>query len=169
MKDEKQFENIYRRFFLRVFTFFRRRGYSEEDGRDLAQDVFMRAFTNWDQHRSDEALPGWIKSITLSIWKNNVRHEMAGKRKAEEVTFNELASPYKTNDEEPLLKMIDEENRLRVYRELKKLPARMKQCVVFRLKGRSYEEISILLKVSRDTVKSQLGQARRRLSEKLRQ
>ena len=48
-----------------------------------------------------------------------------------------------------------------------KLPKRMRECVLMKADGYSYEDIATALRVSAQTVKSQLYQGRKRLKELL--
>ena len=46
--DSRAFEEVVRRWWPRVFAYFRRRGWSEADAAELTQEVFLRLFLTKD-------------------------------------------------------------------------------------------------------------------------
>ena len=55
-----------------------------------------------------------------------------------------------------------------MFEALQRLPERMRRCVMLRIHGElKYREIAVLMKISIQTVKSQLSQAQDRLSQEL--
>ena len=66
--------------------------------------------------------------------------------------------------------MIDDERRQAVARAITSLPEKYRTVVVLRdVEGKSYEEISAVLRLSDGTVKSRINRARNLLKEKLKE
>lgn len=69
--------------------------------------------------------------------------------------------------EEPLHDMLEEERSRLLRNALEELPPQMRRCVQLRVQDLRYREIAEILKVSIDTVKAHLYQARQLLKAKL--
>jgi RNA polymerase sigma-70 factor (ECF subfamily) len=159
----------------RVERFFESRGFQEADALDLTQETFIRVFQNMDNLRSQSSLGPWILRIAANLWKNEIRFQKAGKRDAQEVSF-EGAGTEGDAIERAALEMkqvpsqLDEalasERLGAVEKCLDTLPPRMRRCFVLHIyQDRKYQEIADVLEVSIQSVKSHIHQARQRLAE----
>jgi RNA polymerase sigma-70 factor, ECF subfamily len=97
--DESAFAEIVRRFSPRVFRFAGRffRQYAQVE--EIAQDVFLKAFTQLDKFEGRGSLEGWLTRITVNTCLNALRH---GKYNTEQ-TFSELTDDEGSWLEEKLL------------------------------------------------------------------
>ncbi|MGH9898948.1 MAG: RNA polymerase sigma factor [Pyrinomonadaceae bacterium] len=88
--DESAFAEIVQRYSPRVFRvvnrFFRERGRVEE----MAQEVFLKAFTRLDSYKGLGSMEGWLTRIATNTCLNLLRSE----KRRPELTFSDL-----TNDE----------------------------------------------------------------------
>lgn len=166
-------EDLYQRYFRPVVAFFVRRGVPREESRDLAQETFLRVYKNMEGFRNESSVETWLFQIAGNIFKNALRSQGTQKRDAEEVPLETSAGdlvvgPWADADEGPLGAMLAEE-RARLLREaLEGLPPQMKQAVLLRVNGDlKYREIADLMRVSIETVKAHLYQARQQLRDKL--
>ena len=84
--DESAFAEIVRRYSPRVFRFAGRffRQYAQVE--EIAQDVFLKAFTQLNKFEGRGSLEGWLTRITVNTCLNALRH---GKYMAEQ-TFADL-------------------------------------------------------------------------------
>jgi RNA polymerase sigma-70 factor, ECF subfamily len=161
----------------KVIGFFRRRGFSNEDSEDLTQDVFARVFNAIDTFRRESRFERWLFEIALNVYRNKLRSLGAEKRVAQEVSIDD--TPEDDNGAgsrvEPVSKekgaldtMIARERRKALREAFAELPAQMRRCCELRyIHGLKYHEIAKVMKISIETVKAHLHQARKRLMDTL--
>ena len=160
----------------KVIGFFRRHGFSDEDSRDLTQDVFSRVFKAIDTFRHESRFERWLFEIALNAYRNEIRRKRAEKRDALEVPLGDSS-----DDEDPrpgpeliakgpsaLDSLVDGERRSALRKAFQKLPDQMRRCCELRyVQGLKYHEIATVMKISIETVKAHLHQARKRLIDGL--
>ena len=164
------FECLFRDHYSRVVRFFTKRGFSREEGLDLAQESFLRVF------RAIERLPdvveprGWLFSIVAHVWHNELRRRDTLKRRGKEVA---IASP--DSQCEPGLQpqrrvpemvdvLLQKERLASVARLIEELPPRMRQALLLHAaQDLSYAEVACIMGSSVETVRAQIHDARRRL------
>jgi RNA polymerase sigma-70 factor (ECF subfamily) len=168
--SRKLFELHYRK----VIGFFCRRGFSSEESRDLTQDVFFRVFNAIATFRRESRFERWLFEIALNIYRNKLRSKGAEKRDAVVVPIkvppeDEGAFKEPVSEEKNALDVIVErERQAKLLAALKELPPQMRACCELRyIQGLKYHEIATAMKISIETVKAHLHQARKRLIEKL--
>jgi len=170
--DQEGFRVLYERFNTRVYNFFANRGCLPEECRDLVQETFFRAFRSAEDFRGEAARSTWLFAITKHVWLEVLRKRSRLKRKAEEVSFEDMLSEghlegTQTERGRQLDTYLDEE-RARLLREaLEDLPPQMRGCVRLRVEDHTYKEIADVMQTSVGTVKSQLFEARERLKSRL--
>ena len=182
---DDEFEVLFERYYPRVSNFFSRRGFSPDESEDLAQRTFLKAYRSWERHRrrydlvaearaetweryrKDET--SWIFTIALNTWRNEIRRQKTRKRDAQEVDLEQLREvgwePPALEDD-PEVEYLGRQ-RLRLLEEkFDTLPPAMRRCFELRFaQGLKYREIALILKISIQSVRSQLHQARKRLEE----
>lgn len=178
VEREKNLQRLFNLHWHKTFSFFRRKGFSDEEGKDLTQDVFLRVFKAIDRFRRDSSFEWWLKGIAESSFKNELRRRRAEKRDGIEQsldvpTSDENSSSLGESLRSSTLSALDEamarEQVIALRAALKELPDQMRLCCVLRYeKGYKYQEISDLMKISIETVKAHLFQGRKRLTAKLR-
>jgi RNA polymerase sigma-70 factor, ECF subfamily len=170
----ENFEELYRRFRPLVQAFFIRKGFSSEESRDLTQEVFLRVFKGIDTFRGESRFERWLWEIADNIYLNELRRRKTEKRHAIEQS---LDAPMESGNERspaleiPAQDLSPEEQVLRrqglaVLRSaFQELPDQMRRCCILRYeKGLKYQEIAVVMKISIETVKAHLHQARKRLT-----
>jgi RNA polymerase sigma-70 factor (ECF subfamily) len=167
----KLFELHYRK----IINFFRRHGFSVEESRDLTQEVFARVFQAIAGFRQDSRFERWLFKIATNIFRNELRRKKAEKRDAVELSIT--ASPEDgdvpimepvSQEQSALDSMIKRERHGNLLLGLNELPPQMRTCCMLRyVRGLKYQEIATVMKISIETVKAHLHQARKRLIEKL--
>jgi RNA polymerase sigma-70 factor (ECF subfamily) len=162
----------YQKIQSRVQRYFKKKGASEEDARDLTQDTFLRVFRSEAKLGSRTELEAWIFGIARNVWLNMLRDQAAGKRAGITVSLDELRPGGGTNDfatttageADALESAITREQLETLRNALAELPEQMRQCVYLRLRDDlKYKEIATVMGISIDTVKSHLSQAKKRL------
>jgi RNA polymerase sigma-70 factor (ECF subfamily) len=163
--------------YRKVINFFRHKGFSVEESRDLTQEVFSRVFKGIDTFRRESKFERWLFEIETNVFRNAIRTKRAEKRDAPEVSIDgspddEGAPGSKVEpvsaEKNALDSMVERERRKSLRAALQKLPAQMRICCELRyLRGLKYHEIATVMKISIETVKAHLHQARKRLIEML--
>jgi RNA polymerase sigma-70 factor, ECF subfamily len=173
---EESSRKLYELHYRKVLNFFRRKGCSPEDSSDLTQDVFSRVFKAIDTFRRESRFERWLFEIATNAFRNYLRGRGADKRDAVELSIDvsvedesaqrvpELAA----EEANPLESMIEKERRAKLRAALEGLPPQMRTCCLLRYKkGLKYQEIATVMKISIETVKAHLHQARKRLIDLL--
>lgn len=160
----------------RVQRFFENRGISPEEARDLTQDTFLRVFRSEARLDNRAQLEAWLFEIARNVRANALRAKATLKRAASVVSLDETdrdreskegtksVSVSVSGEPDALMSVITREQ-LRILRQaLSELPEQMRQCVRLRLKDElKYKEIAEAMKISIETVKTHLHQAKKRL------
>ncbi len=167
---ERNFRLLFERFRRPVERFFARRGVRPEDCLDLTQETFLRIYRGLESYRSDDRLSHWVLRIAATTYLQWVRAgkaaKRAGREESDEEALGEAESLRLAGRQ--LDALVEGEQRRALRRAIQELPAQMRNCLLLRLDhGLSYPEIATLMRVSVETVKAHLFQARRRLKERL--
>lgn len=172
------FEALYHEYYGAVVAFFRRRRFPPWEAEELAQEVFMKVHQGLDRFRGDSEPWTWIFVISTNVYRNELRRRQAHRRRGREVPLErpstdgeeasgelrrEVSMPARQVAEVAARQDLDA-----LQGAVRDLPPRMQE--VFRLRmeaGWKYDDIARATEVSVQTVKSQIHQARRRLSSRL--
>ena len=171
---EENSGKLFKRFRGRVVSFFRNKGFSHEESSDLTQDVFLRVFKGIASFRHESRFEKWLWEIANHVYFNEIRRRRTEKRYGFEQSLDatvegeEGAGPGPTivdpepNPEEEVVRG-EQLGRLRA--ALEELPVQMRRCCLLRYaQGLKYQEIADVMKISIETVKAHLHQARKRLT-----
>ena len=174
IRMEENAEKLYRRFRPGVRSFFQRKGFSPQECEDLTQDVFLRVFKSIDTFRRESRFERWLWEIKAHIYSNEVRRRRTEKRDAREQSLDAVpetedgagsALDLPAAEPSPEEKVVRREQSRALRAALKSLPDQMRRCCILRYeKGYKYQEIATLMKISIETVKAHLHQARKRLT-----
>ncbi len=176
----RRFGAHYRQHYGSVRGLFLRKGFPDEEIRDLVQETFLRAYRGFGGFREESNFLTWIIAIAGNVAINRRRFEHADMRGSPEVAIDglddggeemlgtESHEPGPTTPEEYTLDNEGErkaaENRRRLRAAMEELPPQMRQCILMYVyQGKKYREIAELLDVKINTVKSQISQAKTRL------
>lgn len=160
-------EDLFHRYYRPVVAFFQNKGFSAEESRDLAQETFLRVYRYRERFRGESSPVTWLFQIATNLYKNQLRSQAAQKRDAEEVSLDSTDAKHPESEDSVLDMMLSGE-RSRILREaLKELPPQMQKAVMLRVTDMKYREIAEEMKVSIETVKAHLYQARQHLRDRL--
>jgi RNA polymerase sigma-70 factor, ECF subfamily len=174
--DELAFQEIVRRYRNLITNFVYRMLNDYDRAVDLAQETFVRVYMNADRYEANYSFSTYIyriaSNLAISELRQRKRRRMVpiptffSDRNGEEVEIDLPDSRQVRADDA----MIDDERRQAVSRAISSLPEKYRTVVVLRdIEGKSYEEISAVLKLSDGTVKSRINRARNLLKEKLKE
>ncbi len=169
--DQRAYQELLRRYRRSVYSITYRMVGHREEARDLAQEVFIRAFRSLHRYDPSRPFSSWIFKITSNLCIDFYR-----KKRLSTVSIHET---YDGEDERPRIELVDpgpdpEETfqtgsqRDRLDRLLLSLPPRYRVVVLLRHKeDLSYEEIADQLEIPIGTVKARLHRAHRLLRTKM--
>lgn len=143
---------------------------NEAQAQDLAQEVFLKAYENFDQLQASPKASGWLKTVARH---SSINHLMRYRRRWR--FFSELGGDTDTAAEldiptpDTLLADIAAEHRAQlIERALQRLPDRQRvPLVLYHFEELSYEEIARHLQISLAKVKIDLLRARAALAKLL--
>jgi len=163
------FEETYRKYYARVWRYYRSCRISDDESHDLAQDTFKRLLEHWSSIRGADPWP-FLKQIAKSVLLNYLRATRTQKRAATTITLDDpelVIDP--PAPPEPTYEDREDEQRRRelLHRAFRELPKGQQACLRLRLNDLSYEEIQKTLGITLDAVKSRLRDAKRQLRERL--
>ncbi len=170
---EEHFELLFREYEPAVRRQLRYRGWRGADLDDLVQDVMVRVYKGLGSFRHDSSFDTWVLLIMRNAVKNAARDRATGKARATRASLDSLlasdgeagpamAEPAAAGDD-PLEGALAAERKARLKKALDLLPARIRQCLLFRYQGYKYREIAEAQGVTVATVKKQGSQGHKRL------
>jgi len=174
---EESAHRLFRIVYPRLFARFRKLGWSREESEDLTQEALLGVFNGIEAFRFESRCESWIFQIAHNTYANFLRSRGAGKRGEQPEESLELVlekSPGRLGDAavrpaDQLERAIDEERLEKLASLIEAMPDQMRTCFQLRYdQGLKYREIAILMKISVQTVKAHLYQARERLRQQFR-
>jgi RNA polymerase sigma-70 factor (ECF subfamily) len=172
---EESFRRVFQQYHGAVFGFFFRKGFSNEDCRDLTQEVFVAVYTSLESLRSAAAFPAWLFSIARHVFFHRLERQTkslqiattrgegsaAGKRDA--------AGSIASQEPDPLRRLLDQEVVDGMRDALEELPPRVQDCIRARLvDGLTHREIGDRLGISENTVAVHVHRGLKSLRKQLR-
>jgi RNA polymerase sigma-70 factor (ECF subfamily) len=141
-------------------------GYAE----DIAQEVFLRAFEDFDRLRGGASVGGWLKTVTTNLALNHVT-----RYRRRWTFFSHLLRDDEGEGELPFVSpdsllagMDDEQRRQTVEEALRALPDTQRvPLVLFHFEEMPYDEIAKRLRISLAKVKIDIFRARAALAKRL--
>lgn len=176
---DASFRRIFEGYYRPLFRFFEKRGFPAPESHDLTQETFIRVYSGMEGFRGDAPLEAWLFQIAANVFKNTLRERAAQKRAGHLLSLvspaddadRDAISETKLVDREgrdPLDEVLQEERIAKLREAIASLPEQMRRCVMLRVyQDLSYGEIATVMRLSVETVKSHLHQARRQLRSKL--
>lgn len=131
----------------------------------------VRVYRGIGKFRHESSLDTWILQTMSNAAKNAIRDRNTAKARATRTSLDSLledrgdqvmAEP-EAPAEGPLKDLLAAERKARLAAALDQLPARIRQCLLFRYQGYKYQEIAVAQGVTVDTVKKQISQGHKRL------
>jgi RNA polymerase sigma-70 factor (family 1) len=161
--DHVAFEEIYKRYWMIMYTHALKMLKSEDDARDVVQEVYTNLWLKSQSLHDDVNLGGYLFIST----KNKVLDVIARERVRIDYTKSLIAFAELHNN--TILDPIEEKELMQALkREIEQLPAKMRQIFEMRVnKNSTYKEIAEELNISDKTVKKQISNAIKIIRPKL--
>lgn len=163
--DTTAFEELFTRYYPRVYGVLLRVVRTPEDAEEIAHDVFMRLYQKPLENVTDGALAGWLYRSALNAGFNAQRsrkRRLGWLRKA--AVFQRAES---TVDSGPAT-IVERNEEIEVVRHaLTQIPEKQRNALVLRSHGLQYTEIAAALDMSSSSVGTTLARGERALRRQL--
>jgi RNA polymerase sigma-70 factor (ECF subfamily) len=177
---EENYRQLFERHYAQISRFFRRKGFSPEDGYELTQETFLSVYKGLKDFRQESSFESWMFSIAENIWRSELERRKAKKRDAPLISldhvaasetdeFSTLAERIVDPKPDQLNRAIEKEKSQKLHEALQQLPEHMRRCTELRIvHDLPYKEIAKLMGIEINTVKAHLHQAKKHLNNRLR-
>lgn len=170
--DIAAFNDLVQRYEKRVFNFAYRMAGNYDDANDVAQEAFIRVFNSIGTFRGDANFTTWLYRIVTNVYLDERKKQKSHLHSSLEdyIELEENTVTRQVEDGRPTPEHMVErgERDQLLHHAIQELPEYQKVMVVlYHTQGKSYEEISQIMKLPIGTVKSRLNRARLALKEKL--
>ncbi len=136
---------------------------SEEEAKDIVQEVFIRVWNNRGQMDDIRNWEAWCMRLTRNLSLDRIRKMNRNDTQTLEATFelrHDALTPYESTE------MV--ENMKKVAEAIASLPDKQRQVIHLRdVEGYSYQEICDILQIDMNQVKVNLFRARNTVREKI--
>lgn len=158
-----------------LYHFFAKRGFPRQDCLDLTQETFLGIYRGIGSFRRDARFETWLFKVATNAFRKRLRWGTADKRTGQEVPLaaeseddRALAERVPAGGPVPGQEMLERERARLLRGAIERLPEQMRKCLILRVYHEMrYREIGTVLRLSPETVKVHLFQARRRLQAEL--
>jgi RNA polymerase sigma-70 factor (ECF subfamily) len=161
--DRRAFEQLFQRYGAAVYGFLRRLTAGTEDAQDLAEEVFVRAWTRLASLKDGGAFRTWLFRIAVRLAQD---HRKA--QRAPTSSLTGLEHTVASEERPPEEAVLSAERQQVVRRAIDRLSEEHREVVtLFYQEGMSVDTISKVLRVPKGTVVSRLSRARAALRKDL--
>lgn len=151
MNKNNYLEEIINKYSDMVYRLAMARTGQKENSEDVFQEVFFRLSKKMPKFESEEHEKAWLIRVTINCSKN---------------LLNSAFLRHKSDLDKELT--FETEERYNVYYAVQRLPLKYRTIIyLYYYEGYKINEISKILKIKENTVKSQLARAREKLKSKL--
>ena len=168
--DMQAFEELILRYERKIVAAAIRLCANREEGEDLAQETFLRAWRALPGYRGQASFSTWLIAILSNLWKDRLR------RARPQESYDELTEgaddtvPRQFGDEQPGPDSMAEqgEEKAVLGAMIDELTPEFREALVLRdVHGYSYEEVAVITGTNLGTVKSRINRARTQLRAKI--
>lgn len=159
--QQKQFKELYDRFFKKVFVFAHKHTRDLDEAQDLAQEVFLKFWLHRDAFSDNIPADAQLLNVARQLIINRYKREIVRQKVYQNWYENKPEFSASDESDQPLLTT---ELTNRFESALESLPPKRRE--IFeksRFEGLSYDQIAQQLSISRSTVESQMVKALRSL------
>ncbi len=170
--DQNAFRQLVLAYQERIFVVVRSMVRNQEDARDIAQDVFIKAYASLGSFRGQSSFYTWLYRIAVNM-AIDFRRKMDRKPSSayddqREADGAEGAFVPDARQFSPERALKDKELGRHIMEAVDQLPEEQRTAIILReLEGLSYKEIAEVMGCSQGTVMSRLFYGRKKLQERL--
>lgn len=92
-RSEPHFNELYERYFQRIFSFVHARVRNHADAEEIVQETFVSVFKSIDNYRGQSSLLSWIFGVAKNTANNSIRRSQTQRQKIESVDPQHFAPP----------------------------------------------------------------------------
>jgi RNA polymerase sigma-70 factor (ECF subfamily) len=171
--DREAYAELVRSYHPRVYNLCLSLLLNPSEADDAAQEVFVKAYAALAKHKPDLSFPAWLHRIASNHCLDLLRKRKRQKTDSLDQLMGQSGDHFEGSSKNLLdseERSLERDEKVSLAKEaLATLTLDQRQVLILReLEGLSYEEISVTLECSLDTVKSRLHRARHHLLEKAR-
>lgn len=170
--DQEAFAEIVELFKDKVYQISYRLTGNVHEAQDIAQEAFLRAYTNIDRYDIDRKFSTWLFRITTNVAIDRLRKKKPDFYLQDEVkgmSGMTLESQFSTDEELPEDQVITREMQNWVQDEINKLPVKYRTAIILKyIEDLSINEISEILDMPASTVKTRIHRGREALRKRMR-
>ena len=165
IERETNFRTMDAQLRARLRGFFRACHFSGEDIKDLVQKTLARVYLHIDQLEHEEKFVAWLFVIARNVLSTAVAEQQ---RESQWIAGGIELAAHLPDPDELLDQQLEQERLAAVEAAIDRLPAQQRQCLLLRVNEElSYGEIARLLRVSVNTVRNHLAEAKKNLRRAL--
>lgn len=141
---------------------------SQEEAKDLAQDIFVTVYRSLPKLREKEKFTSWLYQIAINHCRNRYK-KLSRRGYFNNISLDDEESFLQIPGDEGPEKSLQRQNTINLVRStIDSLPEAEKEIILLRdIQELAYEEISAILDIPLGTVKSKLNRARTSLKDRL--
>ena len=140
---------------------------TKENNEDLEQEVYIKVWKNSEKYQEKGSFKSWINTIAKNVSKDYLKSVQ--KRNQDALTGDDdVCNSIKDKKVTPELRVINNDRQKIITTAIESLKPKFKEVIMLcEIYGYSYEETAFKLKCPLGTVKSRLYNAKKELTEKL--
>jgi len=169
--DTSAFEELILRYEKRIVAAAIRLCANREEGEDMAQEAFIKAWRALAGYRGQASFGTWMMAIITNLWRDRLRRNQPPAESIDAVIQGEdgdMSKQYSDDKPGPEEAAEDQDAKQILGRMLESLRPEFKEALVLRdIQGFSYEEVAVITGASLGTVKSRINRGRAALREKV--
>ncbi|MCJ7599906.1 MAG: sigma-70 family RNA polymerase sigma factor [Desulfobulbaceae bacterium] len=141
---------------------------SQEEAKDLAQDIFVTVYCALPKLREKEKFTSWLYQIAINHCRNRYK-KLRRRGYFNNISLDDEESFLQIPGDEGPEKLLQRKNTINLVRStIDSMPEAEKEIILLRdIQELAYEEISAILDIPLGTVKSKLNRARTSLKDRL--
>ncbi len=166
--EPRAFEELVKRYQHKIFRLASRMTGSEEDGLDLAQEIFLTIHGSIERFRGESSLSTWV----FRVARNHCLNALVARGRTTRLTAPDRRHEFERElserqpGEHPLSRLEQSERRRLAARALALLEPELRSLILLRdIEELAYSEIAKIAQLPEGTVKSRLHRARALLGE----
>lgn len=160
--QKEEWEEIYRKYYRPVYAYALFLTGSWQDAQDLVQETFVRAFLAWEATGSVKA---WLLTVLRNLYFNQQRQ-----RKREVTDDGALIAGMHAEEKDGLTVMMENEERRQLFREIRRLPALMRNVLMESIWFEMNDaEIAALHGLTKENVRQIRRRAKQKLMERMKE
>lgn len=163
--DNTAFEELFTRYYPRVYDVLLRVVRTPEDAEEIAHDVFMRLYERPLENVTEGALAGWLYRSALNAGFNALRSRKRRLSWLRKAAIFQWAEP--AVDAGPAVIVERNEEIEFVRQALTQMPEKQRNALILRSHGLQYKEIAAALDISPSSVGTTLARGERALRRQL--